>query len=114
MIFFNVFLATITDSFGEMRDKIREKDEDINNVCFICQKTKSDCINDSEDFDFEEHCKKHDKWKYVMFIINILNKDEKELTNEEYTIHQKIKEEKIDWYPKYKKQSEMKKFKKAL
>ena len=80
MIFFNVFLATITDSFGKMRDQIQEKENDINNSCFICQKTKNDCINDFEDF--EEHIQNHDKRKYIIFIFNILNKDIKELTNE--------------------------------
>ena len=98
MIFFNVFLATITDSFGKMRDQIQEKENDINNSCFICQKTKNDCINDFEDF--EEHIQNHDKRKYIIFICNILDKDIKELTNEEYVIYRRITEKKINWFPK--------------
>ena len=58
-----------------MRDAIRDKDNDIKNSCFICQKTKNDCINDFENF--EEHCQKHNKWKYIMYISNIFQKDEK-------------------------------------
>ena len=112
MIFFNVFLATITDSFGTMRDAIRDKDNDIKNSCFICQKTKNDCINDFENF--EEHCQKHNKWKYIMYISNIFQKDEKELNKEEYFIYRKIKEEKIDWFPKYRKQTGMKKIKNLI
>ena len=112
MIFFNVFLATITDSFGKMRDEIREKDNDIKNVCFICQKTKNDCINDGENF--EKHCQDHNKWKYIMFICNLLQKDEKELSQEKYIIYKKIKEEKIDWFPKYKKPTGLKKIKQIL
>jgi hypothetical protein len=112
MIFFNVFLATITDSFGEMRNKIREKDEDIKKSCFICQMTENDCVNEFKDFD--EHCKRHNKWKYIMFICNILLKEKTELTKEEYIIYRKIKDKNIDWFPKYKKQNEIKKLKKAF
>ncbi len=112
MIFFNVFLATITDSFGEMKNKIRKKDEDIKKTCFICQMTENDCVNEFKDFD--EHCQKHDKWKYIMFICNILQKEEKELNKEEYIIYKKIKDKNIDWFPKYKKPNEIKKIKKSL
>ena len=112
MIFFNVFLATITDSFGEMRDKIREKDEDIKKSCFICQMTENDCVNEFKDF--EEHCQKHNKWKYIMFICNILQKEKTELNKEEYIIYKKILDKNIDWFPKYKKPNEIKKLKKAI
>ena len=107
MIFFNVVLATITDSFGKMRDQIKDKEDDIKNSCFICQKTKNDCVNDFEDFD--EHLQNHDKWKYIILICNILEKDIKELTDEEYFIYRKITEKKINWFPKNKKQNSLKK-----
>ena len=100
MIFFNVFLATITDGFGNMRDQLMEINDSKKNSCFICQKTRSDCINDFDDF--EEHLNLHNKWKYIMLIVNIILKDKKELNNEEYFIYQKIKEKKIDWFPRYK------------
>ena len=101
MIFFNVILATITSGFDKMMDIIDEKDNNKNNICFICQKTRNDCINDSEDF--EEHSFKHNKWKYIIFISNILFIDKKELNNDEYLIYQKIDERNIDWFPKYEK-----------
>ena len=98
MIFFNAILATITSGFDKMRDIITEKVNDKNNICFICQKTRNDCINDSEDF--EKHLLKHNKWKYIIFISNILFKDKKELNNEEFIIYQKIDERNIDCFPK--------------
>ena len=98
MIFFNIFLATITSGFDKMKDKIMEKDNDKNNICFICQKTRNDCINDSEDF--EKHIFNHNKWSYIMFICNIILKDKKELTNEEFYVYTKIDEGNIKWFPK--------------
>ena len=109
MIFFNVFLATITSGFDKMRDIIMEKDNDQNNICFICQKTRDDCINDSEDF--EKHSFNHNKWSYIMFICNIILKDKKELTNEEYNVYKKIDEGSIKWFPKQKNRQGIKKVK---
>ena len=100
MIFFNVILATITNSFDEMKQSIMEKNYNKKNVCFICQKTRNDCINDSEDFD--DHLFLHNMWKYIIFICKILFKDEKELSEEEYSIYNQMKEGKIDWFPEYK------------
>ena len=109
MIFFNIFLATITSGFDKMRDIIVEKDNDKNNVCFICQKTRNDCINDSEDFD--KHSFNHNKWSYIMFICNIILKDKKELTDDEYSVYQKVDEGNIKWFPKLRNRQGIKKVK---
>jgi len=99
MIFFNVILASITNGFDKMRESIIEKDYNKKNFCFICQKTRNDCINDGENFD--EHIFKHNKWKYIIFICNIILKDKKELSEQEYIIYQQINEGRIDWFPEY-------------
>ena len=101
IIFFNIILATITSGFDKMKDIIREKDNDKNNICFICQKSRNDCINDSDNF--EIHSIIHNKWKYIMLICNILFKDKKGMNAEEYFIYRKIDEGSIDWFPKYEK-----------
>ena len=99
MIFFNVILALVTNGFDKMRESIAEIDYNKKNICFICQKTRNDCINDGENFD--EHLFKHNKWKYIIFICNIILKDKKELSEQEYKIYQLINEGRIDWFPEY-------------
>ena len=64
MIFFNIVLATITNGYDNMKEKIDKKGYEDKNVCFICGKTKNDCIGDNEDFD--EHIENHDKWKKAL------------------------------------------------
>ena len=101
IIFFNLILASITNGFDKMRESIIEKDYNKKNICFICQKTRNDCNNNLEDFN--EHIFKHNKWKYIIFICNIILKEEKkELSNEEYIIYQFIKKGSINWIPEYK------------
>ena len=103
-ILFNIVLATIGNGYDKMKEKIDKKNDDEKNVCFICDKTRNDCIEDNEDFD--EHLEKHNKWKYIMYIINILMKNKEIYTYEEYYIWKQIEEKKIDWFPKYEKKSE--------
>ena len=104
MIFFNVVLATITNGYDKMKEIIDKRNYDEKNVCFICDKTRNDCIEDNEDFD--EHLERHNKWKYIIYIINIILKNKEEYTNEEFNIRKQIKKKKLDWFPKYEKKSD--------
>ena len=86
-----------------MKKKVDQKKYDEKNVCFICGKTRIDSINDSKDFD--KHLKIHDKWKYIIYMIQIILKNKEEYTNEEYNIWRQIKKKKLNWLPKYDKES---------
>ena len=109
MIFFNVVLATIGNAFDGMKQKVDQKNYDEKNVCFICGKTRIDSINDPNDSDFDKHLRKHDKWKYIIYMINIILKNKEEYTNKEYEIWRQIKKKKLNWLPKYDKESDDKK-----
>ena len=104
MIFFNVVLAMIGNAFDQMIEKVDKKKDDEKNVCFICDKTRNDCISEHEDFD--EHLKRHSKWKYIIYISNIILKSKEEFSIEEYYLWRQIKHKKLDWFPKYEKKNE--------
>ena len=106
MIFFNVVLAMIGSAFDKMIEKVDKKDEDERNVCFICDKTRNDSISEHEDFD--EHLSRHNKWKYIIYISNIILKNKEEYTKEEYYVWRQIRHKKIDWFPKYSKSEQTK------
>ena len=97
MIFSNVFLALITDAFGEMREKAWKDEDDKNNVCFICDLNRSDCI--SQNIEFINHIKEHSKWKYINFMFKIIMEEEVEFDKEEYYIFNLMKKRSIDWFP---------------
>ena len=101
MISFNIVLATITNAYDNMKEKIDKKGYEDKNVCFICGKTKNDCIGDNEDFD--DHLEKHDKWKYIIYIVCLILKKEETFTIEEDYVWKQIKDKKLDWFPKYEK-----------
>ena len=104
LIFDNIFLVTIGNAFDEMKKKLYEIDDQNENVCFICNKTKNSCIKESKDFD--KHIEDHDLWKYIRFICNIILKKRSQYTNEEYVVWMQIIDKKLDWFPEEKTEDE--------
>ena len=77
MIFANVFLGLIADAFGELREVAWAKENDKNNICFICQIDSDTC--GIKGIDYEEHVKEtHNLWYYVYFLCYLYMKDENE------------------------------------
>ena len=98
MIFSNIFLALITDAFSEMREKAWKNENDKKNVCFICDLSDSDCIE--QNIEYKTHIQEHFKWKYVDFICKLALEENVELSKEEFYIKTLIKNRSIDWFPK--------------
>ena len=104
LIFDNIFLVTIGNAFDDIKKNLAEKDEQRENVCFICNKTRNDCIAKNQNFD--EHIKKHDLWKYIRYICTIILKKRNQYTNEEYYVWKQIKKKEIKWFPNFKENKE--------
>ena len=98
MIFSNIFLALITEAFSEMGNLAWKKENDKENVCFICNLSKSDCHE--QNINYKRHIKDHLKWKYINFICKLALEESVELSKEEFYIKTLIKNRSIDWFPK--------------
>ena len=97
MIFSNIFLALITDAFSEMGQLAMTNENDKNNICFICDINKGECIN--QNIEFKNHIKKHSKWKYINFMCKIILEDDIEFNREEFYVWNLMKKKSIDWFP---------------
>ena len=98
MIFANVFLGLIADAFGELREVAWMKENDKNNICFICQIDSDTCA--IKGIDFEEHVQnKHQIWNYVYFLSYLYMKDESQYNIMEYKIMSSINELNLSWIP---------------
>ena len=102
LIFDNIFLVTIGNAFDDIKKNLVENDNQKENVCFICNKTRNDCISNNKNF--EEHIKKHDLWKYIRYICGIILKNKEQYTEEEYYVWEIIKKKGLDWFPSEKKE----------
>ena len=98
LIFANVFLGLIADAFGELREVAWAKDNDIHNICFICQIDADSCA--IKGIDFNEHTQKiHNLWNYVYFLCYLYMKDESEYNIMEYKVMSSINELNLAWLP---------------
>jgi hypothetical protein len=98
LILGNIFLGIIVDAFADLRDEASIKDNDIKNLCFICDISKGECS--SCGMDFKKHRKKeHNIYNYIYFINFLLTKSPDEYNEyESYAIRSIIKG-KTQWLP---------------
>ena len=50
LIFDNIFLVTISNAFDDMKKDMYKLDNKKENVCFICDKKRNDCMKKNDDF----------------------------------------------------------------
>ena len=97
MIFSNIFLALINDAFNEMGGLALINENDKNNVCFICNINRGECIN--QNIEFKNHIEKHSKWKYIFFMIKIIMERDDEFNKDEVYVWNLMKKKSIEWLP---------------
>lgn len=97
-ILLNIVSGIIIDEFGELKDKLQDRKEDMNSQCFICgiEREKLDRMVNG----FNHHYKKeHNMWDYVFYTAYLRVKPETEYTGTESYISEKIKNSDISWFP---------------
>ena len=94
----NIFLGIIVDAFGELLQTNIQKDEDIKNICFICQLSRDDCL--SRNIDFDEHVStQHNKWNYVYFLTYLQINNPNDFSGIENSVWEKLEEQDFGWIP---------------
>ena len=104
LIFDNIFLVTISNAFDDMKKNMIKNNDKKENVCFICNLKKNDCIKEYKDF--QKHLEKHNMWKYIRYICKILLKKRYQYTDEEYYVWKQIRDKKLEWFPRTEEQKE--------
>ncbi len=67
IIFLNVIFGIIIDTFADLRGLNKDKLDDMNNKCFICNIERSDF--DRSGGGFNKHIKKeHNMWQYIFYM----------------------------------------------
>ena len=98
MIMGNITVGLIVDTFGVLRDETYKNLNDINNVCFICQLNRDDCL--LKNIDFDNHIKnEHNIWNYVDFLCHLHLYDSNNLSRVESFVWDKLIEKDYGWIP---------------
>ena len=98
LILFNIFTGIIVGAFAELRDETNQNENDKNNVCYICQLTRDDCLK--QNIDFESHVKtEHFVWNYLYFLTYLHINDPNNFNSIENYVWEKLEEQDITWIP---------------
>ena len=94
----NIFLGIIVDSFGELRNINIKTENDIKNICFICQSSRDACL--TKNIDFEKHVStEHNKWNYVYFLTYLQINNPNDFSGIENSVWEKLEEQDFGWLP---------------
>ena len=93
----NVFTGLITNGFDLFNDKTKQKQDDIENKCYICNLSKNKA--DLKGIKFNKHIKEHSLLKYGEFLLYLFTKETIDFTPQEKYIYDKIWDNDISWVP---------------
>jgi len=102
IIIMNILFGIIIDTFAQLRDQKKFRDEDMANVCFICSFDRF-TFDKSSEGGFTRHiAKDHHLWYYVYYIVHLEAKDPSDLTGIESYVAKCYEEANISWMPRQK------------
>ena len=94
----NIFFGIIVDTFADLRDKNSIRENDINNVCYICQITRDSCV--TKNIDFDKHIlKDHYVWNYVYFLTYLHLNNSSHFKKLESEVWRKLIDKDTSWVP---------------
>ncbi|MCQ2820169.1 MAG: hypothetical protein MJ252_23120, partial [archaeon] len=93
----NVFTSLITNTFDEQKQESDKRENDRENVCFICDYKSTQA--DIEGVDFEAHRHSHSILKYISFLIYLYTKEKRDHSLYERIIYDSINKKNISWLP---------------
>ena len=93
-----MFLSFIIDTFGELRNLNDENTNDKENICFICQISRDECL--MKNIDFDKHIKNvHNLWNYVYYLNYLYVNNPSNFNWIENSVWEKLQEQGINWLP---------------
>ena len=98
LILGNVFLGIIIDTFGDLREKQGDNEEDRINICFICQLSSDACL--TRNIDFDKHVNNdHNIWNYVYFLAYLHLNNPNNFNRVENSVWEKLEAQDYSWFP---------------
>ena len=101
MLILQMLAGIIVDNFSALREAQQRIFEDKFNICFICGLHKNDLnkLYGNEE-GYNEHIKlDHNYWNYLFLIMNLLNKEVKDLSGMDYDIFTNYVNQSFTWIP---------------
>lgn len=94
----NIINGIIVDTFQELREKNNERDDKLNNECFICSLNRSNF--EIKGISYDSHVENtHNIVNYYVYLSKVLLTNEHDLNSLDYQVLAAYNETKIDFFP---------------
>ena len=98
VVLLKLVFGIIFNNFRELRIQNQENNNDMQNICFICNSHRDDI--EKEGNNFEKHRnKEHNVWNYVFYIIGLKLSKIQDLNAISSYAYEKIEKGSVDWFP---------------
>ena len=99
LILINMINGVIVTAFGQLREDANERENDIENVCFICNAHRDEVELGKEHFN--DHVMRHNVKLYLRYLIALLMMEQSDMDQDQYYINDCINSDSIDFFPRY-------------
>jgi hypothetical protein len=102
ILLFNIITGLMVDGFGALREEANNRDDILENTCFVCGFTRSqyDDVPNFRGPSFDAHSKvDHFYWTYVYFYVYLKRKDKTTLSGVESYVWKQILDNNLAWIP---------------
>lgn len=98
LLLMNMINGVIVSTFSQIREESNDKEEDINNKCFICSIDRVEF--EKRNIPYDDHIMKEHKIKnYINFLVNIKLMSEKSMDYNQFYINECIKNFDVACFP---------------
>lgn len=99
VILLNILFGIIIDTFAQLREEKRSKEDDKNNKCFICFFDRFTFDKEAQGF-FHHITEDHCLWNYVYYIVHLKSKESTDYTGIESYVSTDFNDNNIGWIPR--------------
>jgi predicted lipoprotein len=93
-----IISGIIIDTFSELREQQQNIQEDMESLCFICSKNRSQVERVGVKFAYHIY-QEHYMWSYARFLLHLEEADESDLTGPESRLKEMVKAQNFVFYP---------------
>ena len=94
----NIINGIIVDTFQALREQNNEKENVLNNVCYICSIERGDF--EIKGVDYENHIlKEHNVLNYFHYILKVQTSDQQNLNSMDYEVLNAMNDNRTDFFP---------------
>ena len=98
LIILNIINGIIVDTFQDLKEKNSKIAEEKQNICFICQLSRSQF--ESKGLDFNYHLsKEHNVYYYFCYLFKVKGEDVHDLNSVDFQVFNSISENKVEFFP---------------